>query len=182
MKSLSVQEPYFQEGVYYKINKVECNGNHKYFANISCVLKPINWKRSILNVDCDIIGKMANANVIVEPFYRDSSNFYKPFSLQMRYDICQLLEKSKPNNFLERYALHHLRTHTNINHSCPYTGHLYARNFTLDEVSLPPLPVQQYKISFNFTQTNPSTYLGNVLLYFESREDYRQKKPKLHRN
>ncbi|XP_060653668.1 uncharacterized protein LOC132789584 [Drosophila nasuta] len=167
-------------GVYFKTKKAECNANKKYFANISCVLKPINWTRSILNIDGDIIGEITNAHLLAEIFYRDSSNLYKPLITQLQYNICDLLRKSNARNFLEKYAMEHFRIYTNLNHTCPFSGHLYARNFTLDEVSIPPLPLQEYKLSIKFTQTNPSAFLGSVLLYFDATEIYHKKKP--HRN
>ncbi|XP_030557707.1 uncharacterized protein LOC115760496 isoform X1 [Drosophila novamexicana] len=165
----------YAEGVYYKIKNIECKANRSHFENISCILKPINWTRSILNMDGDIIGNLTNAFLFVETFYRDHTNLYKPFIFKFKYNICQLLDKRKPSNFLERYALLHLKSLTNINHSCPYSGHLFARNFHLDELSLPPLPLQEYKIIFNFTQNNPSINLAIILLYFEAREDYHKR-------
>ncbi|XP_051861014.1 uncharacterized protein LOC117568562 isoform X1 [Drosophila albomicans] len=113
-------------------------------------------------------------------FYRDSSNLYKPLITQLQYNICDLLRKSNARNFLEKYAMEHFRIYTNLNHTCPFSGHLYARNFTLDEVSIPPLPLQEYKLSIKFTQTNPSAFLGSVLLYFDATEVYHKKRP--HRN
>lgn len=131
----------------------------------------------------------------VEVFYKDSSNLYKPFAVKFKFDVCQLLRNKTQSNFLQKYAISHLTEWTNVNHSCPYRvslciyntvkfsqyieyiymflkGHLIARNFRLDEVSLPILPIQDYKIAFNFSGANPGIHLGLVLIYFEILEDY----------
>ncbi|KAH8299380.1 hypothetical protein KR044_000854, partial [Drosophila immigrans] len=161
----------------YKTKKVECIGNKRYFANISCVLKPINWTQSILNIDGDIIGEITNASLLVETFYRDNRNLYKPFFGKLQFNLCDLVDTSKPRNYLEKSVMQHLKKFTNINHSCPYSGHLFARNLTLDVASFPPLPLQEYKLSFKCIQNNPSSYLGTMLLYFDVSEGYKKKRP-----
>ncbi|XP_033152141.1 uncharacterized protein LOC117135779 isoform X1 [Drosophila mauritiana] len=182
---------FYSNGYFFKIRKTECIANGAYFSNVSCILKPINWTRSVLNMDCDIRDALTDIKMSVEVFYKDSSNFYKPFAVKFKFDVCQLLKNKTQRNFLEKYAISHLMEWTNVNHSCPYRvslyksnflyicnicmflkGHLIARNFRLDEVSLPILPIQDYKIAFNFSGAKPGIHLGMVLIYFEILEDY----------
>ncbi|KAI8038692.1 hypothetical protein M5D96_008600, partial [Drosophila gunungcola] len=66
----------------------------------------------------------------------------------------------------------HILALTNLNHSCPLTGHLFARDFHLDLVSLPALPQLDYKIAFNFSGAKPEKHWGVVLIFFEVFEDY----------
>nr|XP_036669803.1 uncharacterized protein LOC108019916 [Drosophila suzukii] len=166
----------FSIGYSYKIRKSECIANAAYFSNVSCVLKPINWTRSVMNMDCDIKDILTDIKMTVEVFYKDSSNLYKPFAVKFSFDICQLLKNKTKRFLLEKYAMNHLEKWTNVNHSCPFTGHLFAREFHLDEVSLPTLPFQDYKIAFNFSGDKPSKHLGLVFIYFEVLQDYYKNK------
>ncbi|XP_032571522.1 uncharacterized protein LOC6608876 isoform X2 [Drosophila sechellia] len=163
---------FYSNGYFFKIRKTECIANGAYFSNVSCILKPINWTRSVLNMDCDIRDALTDIKMSVEVFYKDSSNFYKPFAVKFKVDVCQMLNNKTQRNFLEKYAISHLTEWTNVNHSCPYRGHLIARNFRLDEVSLPILPTQDYKIALNFSGAKPGIHFGMVLIYFEILEDY----------
>ncbi|XP_017054142.1 uncharacterized protein LOC108096778 [Drosophila ficusphila] len=132
-------------------------------------------------MDCDIKDILPDIKMAVDVFYKDSTNLYKPFAVKFQFDICKLLNTKSQRNFIEEYALKHLYTLTNVNHSCPYKGHLFARDFFLDEVSLPPLPLQDYKIGFNFSGLKPKKRLGEVFIYFEVLEDYyknRRTKPR----
>ncbi|XP_039483635.1 uncharacterized protein LOC120446635 [Drosophila santomea] len=131
-----------------------------------------------MNMDCDIRDTLTDIKMTVEVFYKDSSNLYKPFAVTFKLDVCQLLKSKVQRNFLEKYAMSHLTEWTNLNHSCPYRGHLRARNFCLDEVSLPMLPIQDYKIVLNFSGANPGVHLGLVMIYFEILEDYYKNKKK----
>lgn len=135
----------------------------------------------------------------MEVFYKDSSNMFKPFGIKLNFNICQILARKKQGHFLEEYAVHHLKTLTNINHSCPISvrlniktkpnivinenyfsqGHLYARDFYFDELSLPPIPLQDYKITFNFTYSKPIRQLAVIMVFFEVFEDYyKNRRPK----
>ncbi|EDX06808.1 GD10907 [Drosophila simulans] len=166
---------FYSNGYFFKIRKTECIANGAYFSNVSCILKPINWTRSVLNMDCDI---------------RDALTDIKVRSF-INLSITITLAIFRCHNFLEKYAISHLTEWTNVNHSCPYRvslyksnflyicnicmflkGHLIARNFRLDEVSMPILPIQDYKIAFNFSGAKPGIHLGMVLIYFEILEDY----------
>ncbi|XP_043644944.1 uncharacterized protein LOC122614447 [Drosophila teissieri] len=131
-----------------------------------------------MHMDCDIRDVITDIKMTVEVFYKDSLSLYKPFAVKFKFNVCQLLKNNTNRNFLEKYAISHLTEWTNLNHSCPYRGHLSARDFSLDEVSLPILPIQDYKIAFNFSGANPGIHLGLVLIYFEILEDYYKNKKK----
>ncbi|KRF97524.1 uncharacterized protein Dwil_GK20848 [Drosophila willistoni] len=53
----------FTNDVYIKIKKIECTANERHIENVTCTLKPLNWTRSVLNMDCDIIGSLENVSV-----------------------------------------------------------------------------------------------------------------------
>ncbi|XP_070140485.1 uncharacterized protein [Drosophila kikkawai] len=172
----------FSEASFYKIRKIECKINAEILDNVSCVVKPISWTRSVLNLEGDLkdnVTEVKDLQAIVDIFYKDSSNMFKPFGVKLNFNICQLLAKKKQGNFLEEYAVHHLRTLTNVNHSCPISGHIYARDFYFDELTLPPVPLQDYKVAFNFSYSKPARNIGLIFVFFEVFEDYyKNKKPK----
>ncbi|KAH8290538.1 hypothetical protein KR054_003793, partial [Drosophila jambulina] len=163
----------------YKIRKIECVSNAEVVENVSCVVKPISWTRSVLNLEGTLKETVTEIKSTVDIFYKDSSNMFKPFGVKLNFNICQILAKKKQRHFLEEYAAHHLRTLTNINHSCPISGHIFARDFYFDELTLPPVPLQDYKVAFNFSYSKPLKHIGLILIYFEVFEDYyKNKRPK----
>ncbi|KAH8270825.1 hypothetical protein KR018_005797, partial [Drosophila ironensis] len=171
---------FYATGVFYKIKKSECIVNQEYIDNVSCVLKPISWTRSEISMDCDLKVNLTDIKMVVDVFYKDSSNMYHPFAVKFTFDICHLL-RGKEMNFLEKYAKEHFLNMTNLNHSCPIVGHVYARKFRLDETWFPHLPLQTYKIRFHFSNGKPARYLGVVWIYIEVMEDYyknRRPRPK----
>lgn len=48
---------------FYKIRKVECEVNAEFVENVTCIVKPVSWTRSVLNLDCDLKDDLTEVKV-----------------------------------------------------------------------------------------------------------------------
>ncbi|XP_017026939.1 uncharacterized protein [Drosophila kikkawai] len=169
-----------QAQLVYKFVKVECNGNASRVRNESCSLKAINWNVGVLNGELVLLGTVWNPIIQVQVFKKDYANQFKPFLIDVKLHMCQVIERK---SFIPYGVMMWkiLKKYTNLNHSCPYSGHLYAKDGYLTSDVLPPFPQGVYIFSFMFSDENSThtEYVGTLKLYTEVMEKVKsRKKPK----
>ncbi|XP_037713644.1 uncharacterized protein LOC119549565 [Drosophila subpulchrella] len=161
----------------YKLTKVECQVNQTRVSNFSCHVKAINWNMALLNMDAFVIIPLLNPVIRTQVFKKDYSNQYKPFLVDVSIKICEVIEK---RNFIPYGVILFkiMKRFTNVNHSCPFSGPLTARNGYLDTSLLPPFPQGFYQVSLivvDFHSTNRD-YVGTVKFYLQVMDHIKSKK------
>lgn len=94
-------------------------------------------------------------------------NTYQKIATEYWDDLCGWIS-GKSNSFLLDLYKSVILKHTNLNHSCPYTGLVYllAQNISVKELTLPPIvPAGRYRVDFNFTEGDRKTPLVEGALY-----------------
>ncbi|XP_017026941.1 uncharacterized protein [Drosophila kikkawai] len=157
--------------------KIECDGNPLRVYNLRCNVKAISWNLALVNLTADLIKPIRNPIVHLQVLKKDYANQYKPFLIDVTFNICQVIER---RNFLPYGVIMFklLKRYSNINHTCPYSGRLFMQNGYLDHDLLPPFPQGFYLFSCEFFDTNSTTkdYLGTAKFYVEVMEMVKSKK------
>ncbi|KAH8261382.1 hypothetical protein KR044_008122, partial [Drosophila immigrans] len=153
----------------YKFTNTECIANSKYSVNYTCTIKAINWSKSIALIDFYLLQSVSNISAHLRVLKKDYSNQYQPFLIDVRYNFCDLVSKRKSLVY-GTIVWKTMKRFTNVNHSCPYSGHVFSRNLYIDESYIPILPIGVYKIMFNFTEETreQSEFIAKISFYFQS--------------
>ncbi|KAH8321660.1 hypothetical protein KR074_011387, partial [Drosophila pseudoananassae] len=155
----------------YKTTNVECGTAPKYSANASCVVKAINWNKAVANMDVYLIGELKNISVRIQIFKRDYTNKMQPFLVDVTINLCDIIQRRSYVPYGRMYW-NVLKRYTNINHSCPFSGHMFSREMYLDEKLIPMvLPLGTYKVTFNFFenfQNKPREFFGYINIFIEA--------------
>ncbi|KAH8328527.1 hypothetical protein KR067_010388, partial [Drosophila pandora] len=156
----------------------------KYTESAECRLKAHSWEVSLLQMDV-ILKQPLSPTIHFQIFQKDYSNRYHPFLINVTFNMCEVIAK---RNYLPYGAgiWRTVKTFTNANHSCPFTGHIFARNMTLDRIRWPPtFPIGFYYAFFNFLQplkNNSLESFGTVKWYWEMSEKRNMTKKKKKNN
>ncbi|XP_039148824.1 uncharacterized protein LOC120284483 [Drosophila simulans] len=161
----------------YKLKKVDCRENPVRLKNVSCRLKAINWNVAIVNMDCDLFMPIVRPVIRVQVLKKDYSNQFQPFLIDVKFGFCEVVEKRS----YFPYALivwKLFKRYTNVNHSCPFSGHLSTRDGILGSEILPPFPEGLFEFRFTFWDTNSTNteHLGTVKLFIQVMEAIRSKR------
>ncbi|XP_017040783.1 uncharacterized protein LOC108087765 [Drosophila ficusphila] len=163
----------------YKLKNMECSTVPGFSANASCRIKPVNWNKAVAEMDVDLARTLKNISIRVQFYMRDYSNQYQPFLVDVMINFCNILSK---RNFLPYgiMILQVTKRFSNFNHSCPYSGHLMARDAYFDETFAPNLfPLGFYKVNITIMEgyvRAPSAHVGNIVSYVQVMQAYRSKK------
>ncbi|XP_016988848.1 uncharacterized protein LOC108051301 [Drosophila rhopaloa] len=165
--------------VVYKMKNIECTTVPGYSANASCYLKALNWNKAVAQMDVDLVKPLYNISVRIQLFKRDYSNKFQPFLIDVTVNVCDLFSR---RSFMA-YGLIVLKVtkrFSNFNHSCPYDGHLFARDAYLDESFIPNFwPLGLYKINISIMENYlrpPNGNVGVIVWYVQSMEPIKRKK------
>ncbi|XP_062127558.1 uncharacterized protein LOC133839924 [Drosophila sulfurigaster albostrigata] len=164
----------------YKSMNIECLPDAKYVVNSTCVVKAENWNKAVLFMDCELILPLRNSTVQMELFKKGYNNRYHPFLINAAFNMCDIISK---RNFIPYGTIFWkiIKQYTNVNHSCPFLGHLFARNLYIDANSsfIPRFPLGFYMISFKVSENypdRPSEHVGLIKYYVHAAEMVQIKK------
>ncbi|XP_017050137.2 uncharacterized protein LOC108094195 [Drosophila ficusphila] len=160
----------------YKLNKIECLVNKTRVKNVSCHVKAISWNMAVVNMDCFMIFPLY-PEVRMQVFVKDYSNQYKPFLIDVAIKMCEVIQK---RNFISYGVIiwKLFKRFTNVNHTCPFSGQLSARNGYLDTSLLPPFPHGSYLVSLTIVDSSSANkeYVGTIKFFLQSMELIKSKK------
>ncbi|XP_055389905.1 uncharacterized protein LOC129618902 [Condylostylus longicornis] len=121
------------------LRNIQCEGNPEIVVNFTCVLKAVNRDKVIGILDGDVITRVTNVMINFNTFAR--LNGWKQWIIHGTFDLCEVLAgKYHP---LFKIFKSTLIKYTNINHTCPFEGHLFVRDLVFDSLDfgnsiLPP--------------------------------------------
>ncbi|XP_075169044.1 uncharacterized protein LOC142241187 [Haematobia irritans] len=152
-------------GVNIKLTNLICRPSPKYFHNHSCVLKAVNRYKAVAKMECLAKDKLTNLTANIALFARNSANIYNPFLINFTLNVCKMFDKHLQGPY-GKITSAILTRYTNVNHSCPYTGSLIAKNLYVDASMLPfVLPQSSYKLTLNIYDGYPLTHIGLIEIY-----------------
>ncbi|KAH8253865.1 hypothetical protein KR032_007139, partial [Drosophila birchii] len=162
----------------YKMKNIECITVPGYSANASCFIKAINWNKAVAQMDVDLARTLYNISVRLQVFKKDYSNQFQPFLIDVKINVCEILSRRS----FAPYGLMILKVaqrFSNFNHSCPYAGHLIARDAYIDESFIPiSPPFGFYKMNItimeNYLKT-PAAHVGGIIWYAQIMQPVKKK-------
>ncbi|KAH8277962.1 hypothetical protein KR018_010842, partial [Drosophila ironensis] len=155
----------------YKTTNIECDTSPKHSANASCIVKALNWNRAVANMDVDLVGPLKNISVRTQVFKRDYTNKFQPFLVDVNINICDIIQR---RNYLPygKIIWNLVKLYSNFNHSCPLSGHLFARGVFINEKYVPVnFPLGLYKFSvriFENFMEKPIENVGAIRFYAQA--------------
>ncbi|KAI8128688.1 hypothetical protein CVS40_1781 [Lucilia cuprina] len=152
--------------VYMKTVKIDCTGNLKYvYENYTCRLRAINRYKTVGMMEVQPLKPLRNISFNLALYIRNDANIFKPFLVNITENLCKWYARRSPGAYIA-ILMKVLQKYTNINHSCPYTGPIIARNLYLDMSIIPvQLPKNSYKIHVIFYESIEQ--LGTVTYYMD---------------
>ncbi|EDW74425.2 uncharacterized protein Dwil_GK21911 [Drosophila willistoni] len=165
--------------VIYKTKNIECFTIPKFSANASCYVKAINWNKATAHMDVDLVETLYNISIRLQIFKRDYTNKFQPWLVDVPINICDVIAR---RNFLPYGTIiwKSVKRFSNFNHSCPFMGHLFARDVYMDESYLPiqmPLGLYQFSISIYENYQRKSTdYVGAIKFYAQAMEPVKSRR------
>lgn len=142
-------------------------------SDVFCEIKYIRRDRFRMNIWANLSEPIHDAWFHFEFYYRYNPTTYQKFPVDLWENICDWFE-GKRAHILD-WTVGKVLKYSNLNHPCPYIGHVYIRtdNLTTNDFPIEQLfPSGKYRIDVHFTDGNKS----NVLVksqYFFSISDYR---------
>ncbi|KAH8306176.1 hypothetical protein KR018_003382, partial [Drosophila ironensis] len=107
----------------------KCTSLNKQFTDFEyCYLKSVNRSYKYLSLKVNLF-KIPITKVSVNFAFLKRTNGYKPFLYNVTADACKFLKNEKSNPVLI-YMYNIFRSHSNMNHTCPYNHDLI-----LDKIS-----------------------------------------------
>ncbi|XP_020715237.1 uncharacterized protein LOC101451636 [Ceratitis capitata] len=167
--------------VIYKTLSIECKHNSEFIANVTCQLKPINWQKSICIWDADVLKPLTNVTIQLQVFKKNGANNFLPFLINTTVNGCDMLSK-RAFSVYGKILMTILKEMSNVNHSCPFRGHLSLYNLYIDERLMPfALPLGIYKVVVRFLEGYPYVFVGTATLFVEAMEK-RERRAKVNNN
>ncbi|XP_017040781.1 uncharacterized protein LOC108087762 [Drosophila ficusphila] len=163
----------------YKLKNIECSTVPGFSANASCRVKAINWNKAVAQMDVDLARTLYNISIRLQFHKRDYSNQFQPFLVDVMINFCEVLSKRSfiPYGII---VLQVTKRFSNFNHTCPYSGHLMARDAYFDESYFPnAFPLGIYKINITILEgyaKSPSAHVGGIVWYLQVMPAYKIKK------
>ncbi|XP_075167886.1 uncharacterized protein LOC142240052 [Haematobia irritans] len=169
---------------YLKFTKIECDPNPKYFTNHSCRLRAIDRYKTVVSMKTLIKDVLRNVSVNLALFARNDVNAYRPFLINVTQNVCSFLDKKKSMFYMNAF-MKFMTAYTNINHSCPFDGYVFADDLYFDKSHdaiasiLTAWSQTRYKLVTTFYEGYPLENIGNVAVYIDVIET---RKPRRYNN
>ncbi|KAL5284303.1 hypothetical protein ACFFRR_006534 [Megaselia abdita] len=161
---------------YVKLYNIVCDPSPKWTENATCDLKVIGRNVVVANMEMDIKQPFKNVSVHFQffKFY----NQFRPFLIDVNFNVCNTLFKKSASNFYMNLLLRVLSKYSNAV-NCHLEGHLYARNLEIKyEFFKFFIEEGKYRFNFEFFEGYPLESLGKVTLFFEIFNKYKKPKEK----
>ncbi|XP_023035653.1 uncharacterized protein LOC111519393 [Drosophila willistoni] len=133
------------DAVEFKLTNAVCMSYNKSWVVMNtCRLKAISRNKTTFNFNCTILHPVNDFQLHGQIFKR--ANGYKPWLFNIRIDVCRFL--IHPYNPLVSLVYRMAKEYSNFNHTCPYIGHQYVKDFypRLELLRL-PLPTGDYMLT-----------------------------------
>ncbi|XP_037911878.1 uncharacterized protein LOC119652015 [Hermetia illucens] len=136
---------------------MECN---PYFIS-NCTARIFTLK-GINVTDIDIYLRKELGDIIVHvTCFKQISNVYRIFAINVTWNLCDFFAK-QGINFYQTVLMTWVAKWSNVNHACPYSGHVWGRNFSVKEDLPLFLPKGNYRLDIHVYEQNLTNKVGNL--------------------
>ncbi|XP_044250584.1 uncharacterized protein [Drosophila takahashii] len=144
----------------YKLTNVNCASMNKSWVTINeCRLKALSRNKTVFNFNATF--HHPTNDIIMDYRYLKRASGYKPWLYRRKIDGCQFLRK--PYDVLTIMITLAYRPFSNINHTCPLSGHILIRGMYLTtEIKTLPFPTGNYMLQINWLFYRKLQFVTNV--------------------
>ncbi|XP_051859563.1 uncharacterized protein LOC127565417 [Drosophila albomicans] len=130
----------------------------------SCEIKAFNRTHKYINIHAKNINGKNVTNAIVNMKLLRFNNGYKPFLVNVTFDVCKFLKNQ--NHPIVNLIFKPIKSYTNLNHSCPYNDDIivdkfWTGNHDVEFLKYLPIPNGDYILAITLYVNNTeliSTY------------------------
>ncbi|EDV52216.2 uncharacterized protein Dere_GG15959 [Drosophila erecta] len=158
--------------------------NHVTFTNLKCgtrdekfcyfkkcFIKAVNRTHKYIDIHASLYQKAVN-NVTANVKLMRHNNGYKPFFLDMTFDVCKFLKNQRQSLVKNIYEIY--KNNSNINHTCPYENdvivdHVWTGNLESDIVKYIPMINGDYAIYSEISAYNVVRAFINIYIRVSNR-------------
>ena len=103
-----------------EFTNIVCEEKDRKFATFDyCLLKSVNRSYKYLSVKV-LLHQSPITNITLGLQFLKRANGYKPFLYNISLEACKFLRNPRSNP-VAKYMIDMFRTHSNMNHTCPYS-------------------------------------------------------------
>ncbi|XP_017015673.2 uncharacterized protein [Drosophila takahashii] len=148
----------------YKLTNVNCESVNKSWVTVNeCRLKAVSRNKTVFNFNATFHHPVYD--IIMDYRYLKWASGYKPWLYRRKIDACKFLRK--PYDVLTIMITMVYRPYSNINHTCPYYGHVLIKGMYLTtEVKTFPYYTGQYMLQMNWLFSRKLQLVMNVSYEF----------------
>ncbi|KAH8379476.1 hypothetical protein KR009_005150, partial [Drosophila setifemur] len=129
-----------------------------------CRLKAVSRQYVHFNLNITLIQSSTKEVRVHQQLFKRETG-YKPFLMNSIYDACKFMRK--PFDPIAIMIFKSYRKFTNINHTCPFTGHVFIKDLYLStEVMRLPLPTVDYLLSIKWIMYRNTQLTTNISYQF----------------
>ncbi|KAH8392019.1 hypothetical protein KR200_002547, partial [Drosophila serrata] len=125
-----------QDSVIFKLTNAVCSSYNKSWISINyCRLKAVSRNKAVFNLNITFLQPTNDIVLHYRLFKRE--NGYKPWLVNLKMNGCRFMRR--PYDALGIVLFNTYKNFSNINHTCPYYGHVFIKDMYLstDIVRLP---------------------------------------------
>lgn len=114
----------------WEVDHLDCLSESVKCHSVYCNVSKPNRHTQRMNMGCELSERQDNVRIHVQLFRR--YHLYRPFLIDIEMEVCAFMKGKREGQLFSRFLLPRVIKYSNFNHSCPYKGDLWIRNFRLD--------------------------------------------------
>ncbi|KAH8388309.1 hypothetical protein KR093_003451, partial [Drosophila rubida] len=158
---------YLQSAPVFKLTNAVCESYNQSWVEFElCRLRAVSRYKVYLNVNVTLHQPIND--VFIKGQLMKKANGYKPWLYSVFFNACQFVRRR--NNPLIKLVWELFKEFSTLNHTCPYVGQQFIKDFYLRHEKLPtPMPTGEYLVLLTWiTKKKP---LAATNIYFTFVED-----------
>ncbi|CAD7084546.1 unnamed protein product [Hermetia illucens] len=128
----------------FRMLKIECVPYDPALTNISCSIRNHGTAQNAADVEC-FMGRPLNDILIHMAVWKKLNGNFILTPINMTINACQYLSKNARVPFHANLIMKWVQSFSNINHTCPYSGHIFVRNLRTDNFRM-IIPDGEYRM------------------------------------
>lgn len=140
----------------------------EYISALSCNVRYISHTHVRAHIWANITRPVSDGWVHIVGYYKFNSITYQRFGTDLWIEPCAWLKGKSAFSFVFDWTIGRVLKYTNINHPCPYEGHVYVKFNNLSTSNFPfePLiPAGRYRIDGNVTDETRKIVVATGSIY-----------------
>lgn len=139
-----------------------------YISALGCDIKYISHTHLKVHIWANITKPMSDGWVHIVGYYKFNTISYQRFGAELWVDPCAWLRGKSKHSFVFDWTIGRVLQYSNLNHPCPYEGHIYVKfnNLSTSNFPVEPLiPSGKYRIDVNVTNPTRKTVFATGSIY-----------------